>query len=76
MYSKKIMREANIDEATLRERVESHLIDYPLFIADDFDRYFISRAKKLLAVIEAATGKAIADKGSEQTIDAFGESLE
>ncbi len=76
VYSKKIMREANIDEATLRERVESHLIDYPLFIADDFDRYFISRAKKLLAVIETATGKAIADKGSEQTIDAFGESLE
>lgn len=75
-YSKKIMRDASIVESTLQMRIESHLIDYPTFIADDFESYFIHRAKRLLAIIEKAMGKTVADKGSEQTIKAFGVSLE
>lgn len=76
VYSKKIIRDANIDESKLKIRVESHLVDYEAFVADDFDRYFIARAKRLLAVIEKAMGKDVADKGSEQTTKAFGVSLE
>ncbi len=75
-YSKKIMRDASIDESTLQTRIESHLIDYPTFITDDFENYFIHRAKRLLAIIEKAMGKTVADKGSEQTVKAFGVSLE
>ena len=56
--------------------LESHLVDYEAFVVDDFDRYFIARAKRLLAVIEKAMGKDVADKGSEQTTKAFGVSLE
>ena len=69
------MHKAEIDEEKLRSRVESHLIDYDLFVIDDFDGYFISRAKTLMKVIEAAMGKSIADKGSEQTINIYGVSL-
>jgi len=76
VYSKKIMRDASIDESTLQTRIESHLIDYPVFITDDFESYFIHRAKRLLAIIEKAMGKTVADKGSEQTVKAFGVSLE
>lgn len=76
LYSKKIMRDASIDESTLQTRIESHLIDYPAFITDDFESYFIHRAKRLLAIIEKAMGKTVADKGSEQTVKAFGVSLE
>lgn len=76
VYSKKIMRDASIDESTLQMRIESHLIDYPAFITDDFENYFIHRAKRLLAIIEKAMGKTVADKGSEQTVKAFGVSLE
>ena len=76
VYCKKIMRDTNIDEAALRDRVESHLINYDVFIEDDFDLYFIDRAKRLLSIIEKAMGKTVTDKGSEQTIDAFGCSLE
>lgn len=76
IYSKKIMRDASIDESTLQTRIESHLIDYPTFITDDFESYFIHRAKRLLAIIEKAMGKTVADKGSEQTVKAFGVSLE
>ena len=75
VYSKKIMHKAEIDEEKLRSRVESHLIDYDLFVTDDFDGYFIARAKSLMKVIEAAMGKSIADKGSEQTINIYGVSL-
>ena len=76
VYSKSIMKKAEIDEAELKYRVESHLVDYDFFIADDFDGYFITRAKAILRVIEDAMGKTISDKGAEHTIKEFGCSLE
>ena len=76
VYSGNIMKKAEIDEAELRFRIESHLVNYDYLIADDFDHYFIARAKAILKVIEAAMGKTIADKGSEQTIKEYGCSLE
>ena len=76
VYSGRIMRKAKIDETELRTRVESHLVNYDFFIADDFDNYFIARAKSIMKVIEAAMEKTIADKGSEQTINLYGVSLE
>ncbi len=76
MYSKRVMRKAEIDESEFRKRVESHLVDYDHFISDDFDGYFILRAKALLKAIEAAMGKTIADRNSEQTINLYGVSLE
>lgn len=76
VYSKRIIQKAQIIEDQLRTRVESHLVNYDAFIHDDFDAYFIDRAKKLLAAIEEAMGKAVADKGSEQTIQQYGCSLE
>ncbi len=75
IYLKKIMEDANITEEQLRQRIESHLIDYDALASDDFDTYFIDRAKKLLSIIEKAMGKVVADRGSEQTINAFGASL-
>lgn len=75
-YSKKIMKKADIDETQYRIRVESHLVNYEAFINDDFDTYFVDRAKAIMKVIENAMGKAIADKGSEQTIRLYGVSLE
>lgn len=76
VYSGNIMKKAGIDEVELRFRIESHLVNYDYLIADDFDHYFIARAKAILKVIEAAMGKTIADKGSEQTIKEYGCSLE
>lgn len=75
-YSRKIIKAAEIDEDQLRLRVESHLINYDAFIRDDFDTYFIDRAKAIMSVIESVMGKAISDKGSEQTIKEYGVSLE
>lgn len=76
VYSKNIMKKAEIDETELKYRVRSHLINYDYLIADDFEHYFIDRTKAILKVIEAAMGKTISDKGSEQTIKKYGCSLE
>ena len=75
-YSQKIMKAAQIDEGQLRLRVESHLVNYDEFIQDDFDGYFIDRAKAIMKVIEDTMEKTISDKGSEQTINNYGVSLE
>ena len=70
------MKKTQIDKTQLCQRIESHLINFDAFITDDFDLYFIERAKRLLSVIESAMGKIVADKSSEQTIQQFGCSLE
>lgn len=75
-YSQKIMKAAQIDEEQLKSRVESHFVNYDAFINDDFDTYFIDRAKAIMTVIEGAMEKTISDKGSEQTINSYGVSLE
>ena len=75
LYLKRIMRDAGIDEQELIVRVESHLVDYAALCSDDFNSYYVDRAKKLLALIERAMGKKVPDRGSEQTVNAFGESL-
>lgn len=62
-------------EDVLRERIESHFIDYDELKADDFDAYFVDRAKKLLSLIDKAMGKKVADRDSDNTIKQFGASL-
>ena len=74
-YSAKIMNAASISPAEFRKRVESNFINYNSFITDDFNVYFIDRAKRLLGLIENVMGKPITDKDSDQTRELFGESL-
>lgn len=69
-----------IRSATLDAYIESHLIDPVLLRADKFDNFMADRQKKLLKLIEQATGKAsyIGDApeegedidGDEDTIEA------
>ena len=74
-YLLKIKNDANIDDQELRKRISSHLIGFDALSADDFNTFFVDRAKRLLTIIEKAMGKTVADRGSEQTIKAFGETL-
>lgn len=67
-YSKNVLKKAAIDETEYRKRVESHLVNYDAFIKNDFDAYFIDRAKAIMQEIEKAMGKSIADKGSDETV--------
>lgn len=62
-------------EDDLKQRIESHCVNYEMLVADDFDAYFIDRAKKLLSLIEKAMGKPVSDRNAETTIEQFGASL-
>ena len=75
IYLEKVKTDADIDDVELQKRIVSHLIDFKALSSDDFENYFIDRAKKLLTIIEKAMGKKVADRGAEQTINAFGASL-
>ena len=50
-------------------------VDYDALVRDDFDSYFVDRAKKLLGLIEKAMGKPVSDRDAEITIEQFGASL-
>lgn len=77
LYTERIKKKVKgLSEEDLRSRIESHLVDYDALVADDFDTYFIHRAKKLLDLIEEAMGKKVADRNAESTIEQFGASLE
>lgn len=75
-YTKAILKKINgLTEQELKDRIESHCINYNALIHDDFDRYFIDRAKMLLDLIESAMGKAVSDRNAEVTIKQFGACL-
>ena len=76
-YLPKVKREGDdLSDEELRANIESHCIDYDLLAADDFDAFFVDRAKRLLDLIEEAMGKQVSGRASEETVEAFGASLE
>ncbi len=76
-YTKLILEKVpSLTLEMLKRNVESHFVDYDILIQDDFDSYFIDRAKNLLRLIEKAMGKPITDKSAETTIQLYGQSLE
>lgn len=75
-YTKAILKKVSgLTETELKERIESHCIDYNALVQDDFDSYFVDRAKRLLGLIEKAMGKPVSDRDAEITIEQFGASL-
>ena len=64
-----------LQETAKQAEIESHCVNYDALVANDFDTYFIERAKKLLTLIENAMGKPVSDRDAETTIDQFGASL-
>lgn len=76
VYIRRILKKVNgLTRDDLKARIESHLVNYEALEVDDFDTYFIDRAKKLLSLIEAAMGKRVSDRDSDSTIEQFGHSL-
>lgn len=76
IYIQRILKKVtNLTEDTLRKRIESHFINYDALVTNNFDTYFVDRAKKLLDLIEKAMGKKVADRNSDNTIEQFGCSL-
>lgn len=74
-YLRKIETNGQVDVSDLNTHLETHWIDVISCRTDDFDKHIILRAKKLLNAIEAATGKVISGRDSDEVINAFGKSL-
>jgi len=75
-YLLKISDNKGINKVDLENYVESHLLNFELLSNDEFEKFIIDRAKKILNEIEEATGKQISDRDSEEVRMYFGSSLE
>lgn len=73
-YIKRLYKD-NGNQALVQQAIRSHKIDFDLLNADAFDAFIIDRAKSLLSLIEIATGKAVTDRESKETVELFGEKL-
>ena len=74
-YLAKIERKGQVNSQVLDGYLASHWIDSASCRHDDFERFFIKRAMRLLAAIEEATGRGISGRDSEDVIRAFGAPL-
>lgn len=75
VYLGKLEKKGSVAPPDLNGYVETHWIDHTMLRNDDFDEFIIDRAKKLLSAIEAATGRVISGKDSDEVQQAFGASL-
>ncbi|WP_103561120.1 DUF262 domain-containing protein [Actinomadura rubteroloni] len=75
VYLPKIEKKAGIVPAQVDALLATHLVDAADLRADDFDSFFKSRLEKLIAVIEAATGKPVQndmqDNDAEEELQKF-----
>lgn len=69
------IQDTNVKASVLDENLRSHVIDVASLRADDFQAFFIRRAKALLELIGKAMGKQIVNLDSTDVIDAFGAPL-
>ena len=69
------MANKGLNQEKIQEAIESHKVNYNNLVSDDFNAYFVDRAKKLLNMIEKATGKFVSGRDSEDTIREFGVTL-
>jgi hypothetical protein len=75
MYLTRIQRDKQLDEPTLDGFLVTHSIPVAQLRSDAFDEFIRLRANALLGLIEAATGKEISGRDSQETVNAFGHAL-
>ena len=75
IYLGKIEKKGSVLPSDLNDYVETHWIDHMLLRNNDFQEFIIDRARKLLRAIEAATGRTISGKDSDEVRRAFGAAL-
>ncbi|WP_353948615.1 DUF262 domain-containing protein [Sporolactobacillus sp. Y61] len=76
VYMKRIKDNGHVAESQLESNVRSHLIDIDDLKVDDFDKYFLKRAKSLINLISNAMGKKVINLNGEDVVSAFGGALD
>lgn len=72
---KKIEQDDHVTESDLDKFIATHAVRPDLMRADNFDDYFVDRAKSLVGMISAAMGKPISNLSGEDVVEAFGAPL-
>ena len=67
--------EKKVTSKDLRDYLAAHWIDMDDCRTDDFERFIVNRARKILDAIENATGKPISGRDSDEVKQAFGDHL-
>lgn len=71
-YLGKLEKKGSVLTSELDDYLETHWIDHELLRNNKFQEFIIARAKKLLSAIEAATGRTISGKDSDEVRQMFG----
>ena len=74
-YLGKLEKKGSVLPSDLDSYVETHWIDHDLLRNNKFQDFMIDRTKKLLCAIEAATGRTISGKNSDEVQQMFGAQL-
>ena len=74
-YLGKLEKKGSVLPSDLDGYMETHWIDHILLRNDSFQDFTIDRAKKLLDAIEAATGRTVSGRDSDEVQQVFGASL-
>ena len=74
-YLEKIEKKKKVEYNTLNSYIETHWIKVDYCRADNFNKFFVDRAIKILDGIELVTGKLISGRDSDEVKDAFGDKL-
>lgn len=75
VYLKRIEASKKVGATELDGFLATHCVPVAALRANDFNAFIQQRACALLGLIEVATGKTVAGRDSEETIEAFGASL-
>ena len=75
VYARRIEADKHVTAEDFDAFMASHVVDVDLLRADDFDGYFVERAKGIIGLIADAMGKAVTNLDGDDVIEGFGSSL-
>jgi hypothetical protein len=75
IYLSNIEKQSNMDSPRLDEILKTHKIAPDLLRSDAFEKFIRDRASNLLDLIEAAMGKRISGRDSDEVIHEYGDPL-
>lgn len=74
-YAKKIEEGNHVTADDFDRYMSTHLVDVELLRADDFDAYFIDRARGIIKLIGDAMGKTVSNLAGDDVVEGFGAPL-
>lgn len=75
VYARKIEADNHVTAEDFDVFMASHVVDVDLLRADDFNGYFVERAKGIISLISDAMGKPVTNLDGDDVVEGFGAAL-